>query len=92
MSETIQATDYGFPVPAYRFDQKNEMFKRALWDPQFQGLVKNYSGVHQPRDKPGYRHEDMAFMEAAWYIERAFGRGNVIHDSGMYSSFRYRIW
>jgi len=23
--------------------------------------------------------------EAAWYIERAFGHGNVIHDSGMYS-------
>ena len=21
-----------FPVPAYRFDQKNEMFKRSLWD------------------------------------------------------------
>lgn len=71
--------------PIERFDQKNEMFKRARWDPQFEEIRERFYGIHYPEDKDGFGHEDLALKEAAWYIERAFGHGNVIHNSGMYS-------
>ena len=68
-----------------RFDQKNEMFKRARWDPQFQEAREKFYGIHYPKGKSGYGHEDLALHEAAWYIERAFAQGNIIQNSGMYS-------
>lgn len=71
--------------PIARFDQKNEMFKRCRWEPQFQAMREEDYGFHYPKNKNGYRHEDLALKAAAWYIERAFAQGNVIHNSGMYS-------
>lgn len=71
--------------PVERFDQKNEMFKRARWDPQFQNVKEKFYNVQHPRNKKGYSHEDLALAEGAWYIERAFAHGNDIHDTGMYS-------
>lgn len=68
-----------------RFDQKNEMFKRARWDPTFHEAAARFYGMHYPKNKRGYSHEDMALREAAWYIERAFAHGNTIHNSNMYS-------
>lgn len=68
-----------------KFDQKNEMFKRSVWEPQFQDLRTKFYGASCPKDKDGYGLEDLALGVAAWYIERAFARGNVIHNSGMYS-------
>jgi reductive dehalogenase len=68
-----------------RFDQKNDMFKRVSWDPLFQEAREKFYGVHYPKNKNGFNHEDLALKEAAWYVERAFGHGNVIHDTGMYS-------
>ena len=68
-----------------RFDQKNEMFKRAKWDPTFHEAAARFYGMHYPKNKMGYSHEDMALREAAWYIERAFAHGNTIHNSNMYS-------
>lgn len=73
-----------FPLPSYRFDQKNEVFKRARWDerimPYFKLLQeKRYS------NKDGYRHIDFSLHEAAWNLERSYGFGNWRSNSGLYS-------
>jgi len=84
-SSSAKGTAKYIVAPVARFDQKNEMFKRAGWDPLFLDARQRFYGVHYPQNKNGYRHEDLAFEEAGWYIERAFAHGNVIHNSGMYS-------
>lgn len=72
--------------PIERFDQKNEMFKRARWDPRCLKMgEKFYLGTYSLNNKKGYRQENLAFSESAWYIEAAFAHGNRVHDSGMYS-------
>ncbi len=71
--------------PIERFDQKNAMFKRIRWDPILQDIRQRYSGVHYPKNKDGYSHEDLALLEASWYIERAFAHGSDIHNTDMYS-------
>jgi len=32
----------GSPVPDYQFDQKNDMFRRGLWDEPFEGLWEQF--------------------------------------------------
>ena len=71
--------------PIKRFDQKNEMFKRARWDPAFKDAREKFYSAHYPKTKKGYSHEDLALVEGAWYVERAFAKGIDIHDTGMYS-------
>ena len=57
-----------------RFDQKNEMFKRAIWDPsQSQVGQKFHMGQVMPKDKPGFRLQDLAFVNAAWHLEDNYG-------------------
>ena len=63
-----------------RFDQKNDMFKRAMWDPsQSDGAGKFYSPKDYAklleRNKPGYTLQDAAFDNASWLLERGFARG-----------------
>jgi len=59
-----------------RFDQKNEMFKRAIWDPSQKHIgQKFYIEEVMPKDKPGYMLKDQAFRNAAWYLEMAFAMG-----------------
>ena len=67
------------------FDQKNEMFKRVRWQPEFMQLARSYYGVTTPEDKPGYRLEDIAFRNAAWYLEMGFARGVIESNFGLYS-------
>jgi len=73
-----------FPILPYRFDQKNEVFKRAHWDEKIMPLheslnTKNY------RDKDGYTRIDFGLHTAAWNLERSFGFGNWRSNSGLYS-------
>jgi len=68
-----------------RFDQKNEMFKRSVWDPQFRDISQKYYGPAYPKDQDGFSHEDLALFVASWYLEWGFGFGTVIHNSGLYS-------
>lgn len=57
-----------------RFDQKNEMYKRPRWDPSVEFGTK-YFGIVMPReDKPGYTLLDMAFKNAAWWLELEFAQ------------------
>ncbi|MCD4674979.1 MAG: reductive dehalogenase [Desulfobacula sp.] len=52
------------------FDQKNEMFKRPLWDPKMLGLGKKfYKDKVMPKNKPGYMLKDQAAVNASWYLD-----------------------
>lgn len=48
-----QKTNFPFPVPDYRFDQRNEMFKRRTWDEEFIELGNRlYTQVKHDDYKP----------------------------------------
>ena len=68
-----------------RFNQKNELFKRARWDPSLKIMAERFFGTIKPNNKLGYSHKDLALREAAWYIEDAFAHGCKIHNSGLFS-------
>jgi epoxyqueuosine reductase len=69
-----------------RFDQKNEMFCRPLWDPDMLELGKKfYMTEVPPKDKPGYRLNDQALVNAAWHLENTFGQGVAGGKMGMYA-------
>lgn len=68
-----------------RFDQKNEMFKRAKWQPENREFVKQFLAPNQPKEEDGYTILDLSFREAGWYIEDGFGHGLDIHNTGLYS-------
>lgn len=61
-----------------RFDQKNEMFKRAFWDPEVADIgEKFYFSETPPKEKPGYRLEDQAMVNAAWHLDNEYGLGGA---------------
>lgn len=70
---------------AQPFDQKNEMFKRARWEEKFKWAGKRYYGMVTPKDKPGFRIEDIALRNAAWWLEFEYARGMDKSDFGMFS-------
>ena len=37
--------------PVERFDQKNEMFSRPFWDPEFRDLKRKALGLVMPKDR-----------------------------------------
>jgi len=74
-----------FPVAPDRYDQKNEMFKRPVWDEKVRKMGEQFYENILFRDKVGYRKEDFAFRNAAWSVERSVGMGNVRSNSGLYS-------
>lgn len=68
-----------------RFDQRNEMFKRAFWDPSVRDLGRKfYEGKVRPKAKPGYRLQDLALVNAAWQLENSFGKGVLGGGVGLY--------
>ena len=73
-----------------RFDQRNDMFRRAMWDPSQLDVGRKFYSPEDytellGRNKPGYTFEDIAFTDAAWHIEREFARGNNGGKQGLYS-------
>lgn len=59
-----------------QYDQKNEVYKRMLWDPKLLKVGKKfYRDPAYPKDQPGYRLEDLAMVNASWHVEDNFGRG-----------------
>lgn len=73
----------GADIP--RFDQINTMFNRARSDPMLMPWGEKFYGLHQPKDRPGYRLEDSALRNASWYVERGFGQGNFAGNAGLFS-------
>nr|VFJ44784.1 MAG: reductive dehalogenase [Candidatus Kentron sp. FW] len=58
------------------FDQKNEMFKRPLWDPRVADIGKRfYQDPVMPRDKPGRRLKDQSLVNASWRLDQEFAHG-----------------
>lgn len=82
---TPPITDWGFQVADTRFDQKNEMFKRALWDPRFETTVRRFNREVGYQNKPGWGKLDFAVRNGAWNVEWAFGMGNARSNSGLYA-------
>ena len=66
-----------FPVSDSRFDQKNEMFKRSVWDPTVKPLGDRFYREVVYRDRPGYRKVDYALRNASWDLEWDYGQGNA---------------
>jgi reductive dehalogenase len=83
-TRTHSDSDVGFPVPSYKFDQKNEMFRRALWDEHFTGLWDQFFDVKY-RNKPGWQKLDYAALTAAWNVENGFAQGCSRSNFGLYS-------
>jgi len=68
------------------FEQKNEMFKRPFWDPRLRSLRDQfYFAEVPPRDRPGYRLNDQALVNASWRLEREYALGVRGGRMGMYA-------
>lgn len=76
---------FPFQVPDYRFDQKNEMFKRRTWDKEFLPWGEQLYKKVKFQDKYGYRKLDYALRNAAWNMEFGFGFGVMKSNYGLYS-------
>lgn len=74
-----------FPVPTDRFDQKNEMFKRSLWDEKMLPHGMRFYKEVKFQEKVGYRKIDYAFRNASWNLEWGAAFGNSRSNSGLYS-------
>jgi hypothetical protein len=74
-----------FTVPQARFDQKNEMFKRSIWDEKMKPHGLRFYRDIKFKEKIGYRQMDYALQNAAWNLEWGFGLGNSRSNSGLYS-------
>ncbi len=69
-----------------RFDQKNEMFCRPLWDPDKLDLgQKFYETEVMPREEPGRRLKDQALVNAAWRLENISAQGTLGGRMGLYA-------
>ena len=64
-----------FPIPNYRFDKKNEIFKRKCWDERIAEDLRSQSKDIRYLKKVCYSKTDFAFRNAAWSPEHNFARG-----------------
>jgi len=72
-------------VPNYRFDQRNEMFKRRTWDEEILPHGNRLYTQVKYSDKYGFRKLDYALRNAAWNMEYGFAFGNMRSNYGLYS-------
>jgi len=60
-----------------QYDQKNEIYKRMLWDPDLLEVGKRfYIEPVYPKMQVGYRLEDLSMVNASWHLEDHYGVGN----------------
>jgi reductive dehalogenase len=81
----VNEANFPFPVPDQRFEQRNEMFKRRIWDTEFVEPGRQLYDQVKFQEKYGYRKLDYALRNAAWNIEYDFAMGNMCANQGMYS-------
>lgn len=74
-----------FPIADSRFDQKNEMFKRSVWDEAVKADGERFYRDIVYQDKPGYRRLDYAFRNGSWNLEWSAAFGNSRSNFGLYS-------
>lgn len=71
---------------AERFDQKNEMFCRPLWDPEMLELGRRFYMTDVPRKgRAGYRLKGPALVNTAWHLENTSAHGVAGGKMGMYA-------
>lgn len=81
-----QGADRYVVGPIASYDQKNEMFKRPFWDPDMMDLGQRfYFKSVMPKDRPGYRLDDQAMVNASWRLEREYALGVRSGRKGMYA-------
>jgi len=72
--------------PIERFDQRNDMFRRSWYDPEWIERARSFYGPAQVRDRAGYTQAVYALRNAAWYVEDFFAMGNLGADHrGLYA-------
>lgn len=92
----VEKPTYEIPGPIQRFNQKNIMFSRMMWDPSVTWLRKLYSKSQTERiskAEPGYTVEDYALRDASWYPSNILGtqEGFKQGNCGLYSWERLGI-
>jgi reductive dehalogenase len=58
---------------AKRFNQKYDMFKRPLWDPDLREDGMKFYGPQKLTDHPGFKLEERVLTNAAFYVHHSFG-------------------
>jgi len=70
-----------------RFDQKNEVFKRATEDPEMRDMARRYyaryEGLTMPEERAGYTLRELALAMAGWHVALDFGSGLFIGGEGL---------
>jgi epoxyqueuosine reductase len=88
--------EFPFPVPTYRFDQKNEMFKRAVWEEEMKPYIQRFYREAVFKEKAGYRKIDYALRSASWNLEWSAALGNSRSNYGLYAwegvPEKIRLW
>ncbi|MCZ7664604.1 MAG: reductive dehalogenase [Thermoleophilia bacterium] len=72
-------------VPATRFDQRNEIFKRSFWDESLAEAGRRFYREAVYQDRAGYRKIDYALRNASWDLEWSFGHGNARSGDLLYA-------
>jgi epoxyqueuosine reductase len=77
--------------PIERFDQRNDMFRRARYDPQWIERARPFYDPGQVQGRTGYTQEDHALSSAAWYVEDSFAMGTLgSNHQGLYAWEEFR--
>ena len=70
-----------------RFDQKNEAFKRATWDPAWRDMAlafyAKYNGSAMPKKTAGFTLQEQALEMAGWHLALDFGSGQFTGGEGL---------
>ena len=67
------------------FDQKRDMYKRAIWDPELKELKRKVFGPIMPKERSGYGLEEIALVDTSWYIELGFAQGVIVGQTGLFA-------
>ena len=70
-----------------RFDQKNEVFKRATWDTALRDMARTYyaryNGLAMPESREGYTIKELALAMSGWHVALDFGSGLFTGNEGL---------
>ena len=70
-----------------RFDQKKDMFRRRLLEPEWIQKAEEFGNLGEVIGKPNYPPEGYVLTAASWYVEDFFGGGNTgAKEKGLYST------
>jgi hypothetical protein len=72
--------------PIERFDQRNDIFRRARYDPKIIHWRAAFDAAAPDPEKPGYTQEDFALTAAAWHLEDSYSKGTSgSNHQGLYA-------